>query len=354
MTPQELDREVSRAIEARHNALAEAITARQYELHPELAERYGAAGRAKCLQDAGFHLSYLTESIAASQPSLFADYIAWAKVMLEGRGIPAADLGRNLEIMSDSLRQALPQEMAAVAAEYVESGLMQLPQLPSDLPTCIGVDNPLAQLAKQYLNALLRGERHVASKLILDAVDSGTSVKDIYLHVFQRCQHEIGRLWQMNLLSVAQEHYCTAATQLIMSQLYPHILDKEKNGRTLVATCVAGDLHEIGVRMVSDFFEMEGWNTFYLGANAPTACVLETLAERDVDVLAVSATITPHVRAVAGLIAAVRSSGVGQGIKIMVGGYPFNIAPDLWQSVGADACARDAHESIAVANQLAA
>ncbi|HYO91527.1 MAG TPA: cobalamin-dependent protein [Pyrinomonadaceae bacterium] len=354
MTPQELDREVSRAIDARLNALAEAITARQYELHPELAERYGAAGRAKCLQDAGFHLSYLAESISASQPSLFADYIAWAKVMLEGRGIAASDLGRNLEIMSDALRQTLPKEMAEVASEYVESGLMQLPQLPSDLPTCIGVNNPLAQLAKQYLNALLRGERHVASKLILDAVEGGASVKDIYLNVFERCQHEIGRLWQMNLLSVAQEHYCTAATQLIMSQLYPHILDKDKNGRTLVATCVAGDLHEIGVRMVSDFFEMEGWDTFYLGANAPTTCVLETLAERDVDVLAVSATMTPHVSAVAGLITAVRSSRVGQGIKIMVGGYPFNIAPDLWQSVGADAGARDARESVMVANQLAA
>jgi methanogenic corrinoid protein MtbC1 len=158
----------------------------------------------------------------------------------------------------------------------------------------------------------------------------------------------------MNLLSVAQEHYCTAATQLIMSQLYPHIFETEKNGRTLVATCVAGDLHEIGVRMVADFFEMEGWDTFYLGANAPTACVLETLAERRADVLAISATITPHVRAVAGLIAAVRSSPAGRDIKIMVGGYPFNIAPDLWRRVGADAGARDALESIAVANQLAA
>lgn len=350
---EQLDREVSRTIAARLGTLAEAITARQYELYPELAERYGAAGREKCLQDAGFHLSYLVGSISTSQPSLFADYIAWAKVMFEGRGIPAADLGRNLEIINDSLREALPEEMRLVASEYIESGLKQLPQLPADLPTSIGVDNPLAQPAKQYLNALLRGERHVASKLILAAVDDGTSVKDIYLHVFQRCQHEIGRLWQMNLLSVAQEHYCTAATQLIMSQLYPHIFETEKNGRTLIATCVAGDLHEIGVRMVADFFEMEGWDTFYLGANAPTACVVETLAERKPDVLAISATITPHVRAVAGLIAAVRSSAVGRDVKIMVGGYPFNIAPDLWQKVGADAGARDALESIAVANRLA-
>lgn len=350
----ELDREVSRAINERCDELAQAITARQYELHPELAERYGPAGRAKCLQDAGYHLSYLAESIAASQPSLFADYIAWAKVMLEGRGIPASDLARNLEILRDSLRQSLPARMNRVAVEYVESGLEQLPQLPPDVPTCIGRNNPLGRLAKEYLNALLRGERHEASRLVLEAVESGTNVRDIYLHVFQRSQHEIGRLWQMNLLSVAQEHYCTAATQLIMSQLYSHIHRGAKNGHKLVATCVAGDLHEIGVRMVSDFFEMEGWDTFYLGANAPTQSVLETLADREADVLAVSVTITPHVRAATSLIDAVRSSPATRDVKIMVGGYPFNIAPGLWEKVGADACARDALESVSVANQLAA
>ncbi len=351
---QEMNREAGRLIEARRGVLAEIITARQYELQPELAARYGEAGRAKCLQDAGFHLSYLTESVAAEQPSLFADYIAWAKVMLEGRGVPACDLARNLEIMRDSLRQELPAEMGTVAVEYVETGLKYLPQLPSDQPTFIGEQQPLAALAKQYLNALLRGERHVASRLILEAIDDGTSIRDIYLHVFQRCQQEIGRLWQMNLLGVAEEHYCTAATQLIMSQLYPHLRAAEKNGRKLVATCIAGDLHEIGVRMVSDFFEMEGWDTFYLGANAPTASVLETVAERGADVLAVSVTITPHVRAVAGLIDAVRSSDLAHDVKIMVGGYPFNVAPELWQRVGADACAHDALESVAVANQLAA
>jgi methanogenic corrinoid protein MtbC1 len=139
-----------------------------------------------------------------------------------------------------------------------------------------------------------------------------------------------------------------------MSQLYPHISAAEKNGRKLVATCVAGDQHEIGIRMVAEFFEMDGWEAYYLGANAPTASVLETLAEREADVLAISVTITPHVRAAAGLIEAVRSSDESAGVKIIVGGYPFNVAPELWQSVGADAFAHNALESVAVAGQLAA
>jgi methanogenic corrinoid protein MtbC1 len=151
---------------------------------------------------------------------------------------------------------------------------------------------------------------------------------------------------------VAQEHYCTAATQLIMSQLYPHVFaGARRSGCSLVATCVAGDLHEIGVRMVSDFFEMEGWDTFYLGANTPTASLLRTLEERRADVLAVSATMTFHLRAVQELIAAVRERK-GDQIKILVGGYPFNLAPDLWRIVGADGVGRNALESVVVAERL--
>lgn len=351
---EEVEKAVSRAINERSVALAEDITARRYESYPEVVEHTGAAGRTRCLEDAEVHLSYLSESIAAAQPTLFADYIAWAKVMLEGRGICASEIARYLENMRASLRSMLPVEMSGVASEYVELGLRHLSQLPSDLPTCIGEANPFSELANTYLNALLRGERRIASRLIMQAIEDGVGVKEIYLFVLQRCQHEVGRLWQLNLLSVAQEHYCTAATQHIMSQLSPRIFAAEQNGRTLIATCVAGDQHEVGVRMVSDFFEMEGWNTFYLGANVPAASILEVLDERGADVLAVSATMTPHVSAVEELIDAVRSKSNGRSPKILVGGYPFNIAPELWQRVGADAYARDALEGVAIIERLAA
>jgi methanogenic corrinoid protein MtbC1 len=350
----DLNKTIAEAIDAARGSLSEAIVARQYELMPELGRRYGSRGRQKCLQDAEYHLSYLAESIATSLPSLFSDYVAWAKIMLAGRGISASDLAVNLECIRHSLGLALPEEMRAVASAYVEAGMSQLPQLPSDLPAFIRDGDPLAGLAKQYLDALLGGRRDLASRLILDAVDAGAGIKDVYLNVFQRSQYEIGRLWQMNQVSVAQEHYCTAATQLIMSQLYPRIFATEKNGRTLVAACVGGDLHEIGVRMVSDFFEMEGWDTFYLGANMPLASIVETVTRRKADAVAVSATIAYHTRKVADVIAAIRASEHARGAKVLVGGYPFNLAPGLWRQLGADGYAGDAEEAIAVANRLVA
>lgn len=210
----------------------------------------------------------------------------------------------------------------------------------------------LAPLAQDYLQALRLGERHRASRLVMDAVAAGTSVKDVYLGVFQPVQYEVGRLWQTNQISVAQEHYCTAATQLIMSQLYPHIFALDRRGRAMVATCVAGDLHELGVRMVADFFEMDGWDTFYLGANTPHEGVIDTIVERRAEVLAVSATLATHVHAVHELIEAVRASPAVSAVLILVGGHPFNEAPDLWKTVGADATARDAQQAVDLANRL--
>jgi methanogenic corrinoid protein MtbC1 len=189
---------------------------------------------------------------------------------------------------------------------------------------------------------------------VLDAVEDGMSVKEVYLHVFQPCQREIGRLWQRNEVTVAEEHYVTAATQLIMSQLYPRIFSAEKTGRRLVATCVGGELHEIGVRMVADFFEMKGWDTYYLGANTPTDSVLETLESRQPDLLGISATITFNLDEVIDLVTEVRGAGVGEGIPILVGGRPFLKTEGLWERVGADGYAPDAQKAVEKAEELLA
>ncbi|MDQ2731841.1 MAG: cobalamin-dependent protein [Armatimonadota bacterium] len=343
--------QAARYLAAHQIELAETMVQRQYTLCPQLVERYGEEGRVKCLRDACHHLEYVSESLAVGQPLLFVDYVAWARIMLAGRDIPVEDLATNLECLCSAIEQILPQPLGEAAVQYVQAGLDKLQDMPATLPSFLLAKQPLAQLAQEYQAALLAGDRHCASRLVLDAVQSGVAVQDIYLQVFQPCQHDIGRLWQMNEISVAQEHYCTAAAQLIMSQLYPYLFGGERNGRTLVATCIAGDLHEIGIRMVSDLFELDGWDTFYLGANTPIPSILQEVRERNAGVLAISATITPHLKSVEELIRLVRSSADCSETKILVGGYPFNIAPELWQQIGADGCAGDA-AAVETANQL--
>ena len=342
----------SEAVLGQRAALATALVDREFARHPELAQRYGKAGREKSLQDAGYHLAFLAQALALNNQGIFLDYIAWTKVVLGQRKVLASDLIFHLECLAGVLLEQLPAESAPLAAGYIHAAVRAIPAMPEDLPTFLREGAPLSPLAHQYFAALQRGERHIASQLVLAAVAGGTPVKEIYLHVFQPAQYEIGRLWQLNRMTVAQEHYCTAATQLIMSQLYAHIFGTAKNGRTMIATCISGDLHEIGVRMVADFFEMDGWSTYYLGASTPHASVIAAVIERRADVLAISATISYHVEAVRELIAAVRRDPVAGKVKILAGGYPFNQDPLLWQKIGADGSAADAPQAIVLADQL--
>lgn len=346
----ELIRQSGEEIDAVRGALAEIITVKHFQVKPELETRYGAAGREKWRQDAALHLSYLCEALLHAQPALFADYVLWAKTLLENRGVPEKDLIENLHILRQSLNEVISKQNRQIACDYVNAGIEQLAK--KEPPAAPVKEFTLKKLSDKYLAALLAGRRDTASRLILSAVEAGTTVREIYLRVFQPAQHEIGRLWQQNKISVAQEHYCTAATQMIMSQLYPHIFSAQRNGKTLVATCVSGDLHEIGVRMVCDFFEIEGWDTFYLGANTPTEDVLRTLKERAADLVLISATMTFHLRFVREQIAAIRGDAATRAIKIMVGGYPFNVAPDLWKEIGADGYASDAARAIETAENL--
>jgi MerR family transcriptional regulator, light-induced transcriptional regulator len=330
--------------------LAREIVERQWKLKPALEQLYGEKGRARCLEDARYHLRYLSEAVGAREPALFVHYVTWAKTMLLARNIPVEDLVANLEVMLDVLGKELPTSWQIPALDYVKSAIGSL-TLANDNSSCLDPGQPLAELAHQYLSALLRYDRHSASTLILRAVENKVSIKEIYCQVFEPCQYEIGRLWQSNVVSVAQEHYCTASTQLIMSQLYPYIFRSDRTFRgTIVAACVSGELHEIGARMLCDLLEMEGWNTIYLGANVPTAGIVDVLRDNRSDILAVSASMTFHIAAVREVIAAVRLAS--PEVRILVGGYAFKIAPNLWLEVGADYCTKDAAAAISLIEGL--
>jgi len=344
--------EATRLIREQLTAVSKDVVADIYDAHPSHWEPFGPTGREKSVRDARYHLTYLVEALEASDPTLFTEYIAWAKVLFAGLNLPDDALSTTLRSMSTVLKKTLPAEMWSAVSPYLKAGLDQCAQAPSQLPSFLPTDTPLSKLAHAYLDALLKGQRHIASQLIIDAVEEGAPIKEIYLNVFQPVQREVGRLWQQNQVSVAQEHYCTAATQLIMSQLYPKIFNMTRSDQRLVATCVGGELHEIGVRMVADFFEMEGWDTYYLGSNTPASSILQTIEEQNADVLAISATIPYHVSKVAALIENVRTSFTDEQINILVGGYPFNTSPNLWQHVGADGFAPNAQEAIALANKM--
>ena len=340
------------ALRAQETVLAQALVEQQFALHPELDSRYGPLGRRRCLEDARHHLSYLAQAVESQRSELFGHYVGWVKIVLAARRVAPEDFARQLSQLRALLRERLPQEAAVAADRVLEEGLRDLPGMPLDVASFLDDGAPLAEVAREYVALLRQGDRQLASELVMATMRSGATLRDIYLEVFQRALREIGRLWQLNLISVAQEHYCTAATQMIMSQLYPHVLAGGRTRGTLVATCVAGNLHEVGIRMLADMFELHGWKTFFLGSNMPDEAVLAMVAERGAQVLAISATLAPHVGAVHELIVRLRTDARFAQVRVIVGGHPFQVAAGLWKEVGADGHAADADEAIALAERL--
>jgi len=203
-----------------------------------------------------------------------------------------------------------------------------------------------------YLEALKQGDRRQALRVAQKTLTEGTDIRDLYLDVFQPAMHEVGRLWETNQMTVAQEHLATAITQSVMAHLYGYVFAHTAVGRTLIATCIGGELHELGIRMVSDFFEMEGWEVYYLGANMPPDDVIRMATDRDADLLAISVTLNSHVPYARELIQAVRAAPIGAKLKIMVGGQPINRAPDLCKTMGADFTASNAREAVQLATEV--
>lgn len=345
-------REAGRYLDAERARLAAAIVARQYELRPELRDRYGPGGQAKCEEDTRYHLAYLSAAVTFASPALFVDYITWAKGLLASFGVAEEDVDQNLVCLRDVLKELLPSDVREITLACVDAALTNSPAATAPPQPLGDAKAPLNDLARRYLDALLRTNRHEAIRLIQDAVRSGTRVQDIYLQVFQPCQREVGRLWQRRQITVAQEHFCTAATQLAISQLYPYLIQTPRNGRRALAASPSGELHELGLRLVADLFEAEGWDTMYLGASVPAESVVRAVAEFKPDLLLISATMSFHLNSVERLIAAVRSADGAENLRIMVGGYPCNIDPGLAQRLGADAHACDALEALATAEEL--
>ncbi|WP_434048428.1 MULTISPECIES: cobalamin B12-binding domain-containing protein [Sorangium] len=324
-----------------------------YMRRPGDALAHGAR-RGRCLEDARRHLAQLAAAVEAGTPALFGDYADWVRTLLTSFGLDPAELVNHLGALGDAIAIALPEHLAEAPRRYLAAALDRLAAGRVELPSFVRPEAPLGAVACGYLDALLQGNRGRALRIIHEAVEAGAPIKDIYAHVFQPCQYEIGRLWQMQQISIAEEHYCTAVTQTVMSQLYPLVFNADRAGRRLVAASVDGNLHEIGARFVADFFEMAGWDTFYLGASTPARDVLDEVARRQADVLAVSATLGEHLPSVRTLITAAREDRRCRNVVLLVGGQPFRVVHGLWRQLGADGSAPTAEGAVHVAQEILA
>ena len=340
--------QVADNLAARRGELSVRVAEKHLEQNPELLERFGAIGRVRCIEDADFHVQYLSHAVRLATPGLFTAYTQWVRQLLEKRAIGWHDLQKNLELLRDELTRDLDDRDATLIRDYIGAALDAGPADSESFLT----STTREPLARACLTALLRADRRAAVEIINEAVSDGLSISDLYLQVFQPVHREIGRLWQNNEISVAEEHYCTASTQAMMAQFYPQILATPRIGRKVVVACVGSELHEIGTRMVADFFEMAGWDGVYIGANTPTNALMELVCRERPQLVALGITMTYHLGTAAKVIERLRSDDRCKDVKIIVGGYVFQQHPELWRSLGVDGSAADAAHAVTIGHRL--
>lgn len=349
--------------------LADAIAARHEELDPTLADRYGAGWRESWTRDVQVRLAHLSQAVSAQQEALFTLSVLDSQAALAARGLSGDDLIRSLECTCEVLDNELPDTVKPGILPIVESALSELRnqgKYASDASSSFESEDapskedeallasPHAELIFGYIEALLEGRREEGIRLVREAQRNGTPVPVLYEEVLAPALAQIGSMWHRGEITISDEHYASASTQMLMSRMRDSFPEVTTNGRRAVALSVGGDLHEIGARMVAELFELDGWDMRFFGANVPTKDAIIKLEQIRPHLVAVAATTSLVLRTVDDFVRQVRSSEVLTNTHVLVGGRPFDLLPDLWREIGADGYASSPSEAVSLANRLVA
>lgn len=324
--------------------LARKILSRHFLYQPELKLEDINDNYKKCLDDISYHLIYLAEAINLDNVELYDDYNIWEK-SVKWSNIIMKDNEINLNCIKDILYSQLSDKMNTIVNCFINSAIKNLISPLTSSKTFIDKNNAYYNILVEYFELILKMQRVKASKFIMDEVEKGVPIKDIYVYIFEPCLKEVGRLWQINKITIAQEHYFIATIQIAMAPVYLKIFQSNKNGLKFVAACVGDENHDIGIKMVADLLDLDGWDTYYLGSSVPQRDLMSFIMDVKPDVLGISVTMTYYVHKVINLIDRIRNVKELKDTKILVGGYPFNVDKNLWKQVGADLYAPDAIET---------
>ena len=306
--------------------LAPRVTDAFLARRPAWKARYGAAGKARCIEDGRFHVSFLAGAVQANNPDLFAEYVVWCAEMLDARGMERAHLLEYLLVLEEHLPSA-DDGSGLVWRTLAAARLALAAFVPAERP------DESTPLRLAYLTAALAGRRGDAWEATRVATRAGVSLPDIYRQLVLWTQRRLGELWATGKISVAQEHMASAVTQSILSRLYAEIPGERPAGRALLAG-VEGELHVLPAQLAADFLELDGWDVAFVGTHVPDSGVLAALETERPDVLGLSTTMAFNVPKTVALVLAVRRRFAT--LPIVLGGRACSGTVDLAKELGVE------------------
>lgn len=171
----------------------------------------------------------------------------------------------------------------------------------------------------QYLDALLRADGVRAEAVLRNALADGLGAASTFARVVQPALERIGEGWAGGELSVAQEHIATGITKRALAAVYPLVIeDAPAQGPRVVLAGVSGELHSIGLRMISDTLEAAGFESVYLGPDTPAADLVDAVRRHRPALVGISVTMPADLPELRRAIAAVAATD--PTVPVMIGG----------------------------------
>ncbi len=343
------ERRAGAAILRREKLRIATVSTRELLLQrPEWVARFGEGAAKRCAEDTAYHVEFLAGALEAGEPAAFGEYVGWLIDVLSARGIDGGAIADTLDSLGREVAHVTAGATRDVLAQLVQAGIARANAAGAAVVSGEPAQ-PLASAAAMFLRALLQGERKGALGVARAALRVAAHPADVYVDVFQASLVNIGRLWQLNKITVAQEHMATAIVQFVLAQLYGSMDRTGPSRGTALVTGVEGELHQVGANLVADVLEMDGWNVRFLGTNMPHDGIVDAAMAMKVDLLAISATMLFNIDPVARLVDEVRTRCISIAPRILVGGGAFRSAPHLWSEIGADGYAPDVRGACTVA-----
>ena len=187
----------------------------------------------------------------------------------------------------ERIRQIKTWQAQRLSLDQVRQRLLDLDRLPAP-----------SALAESFLRQALDGNQAAAYQTIIKADDVGLPLTQLFGEVLQPALTELGRRWQHGQLLVAQEKEVSELARDLIADLSLRHARTPTDGPVLVAACVEGERHELGLRMICGLFRAEGYAVHYLGADVAPRFLLEAVQLHRPAVILLSAKLAENLPAV--------------------------------------------------------
>jgi MerR family transcriptional regulator, light-induced transcriptional regulator len=132
-----------------------------------------------------------------------------------------------------------------------------------------------AALAATFLQQAREGDLAAAYQTIVATDTVGMPLTRLFGEVLQPALIEVGQRWEHGDLLVAQEKEISELARDLITELSRRHMRTMPQAPPLVAACVEGEYHELGLRMICGLLRASGHAIHYLGADVAPRFLLE-------------------------------------------------------------------------------